>query len=108
MHEILKAGGDGMKATTLRDARKLHLLPSVTGILDVLDKPALKTWLRKQAALATLRVPPRQEAESEEYWLDRVLAEADKQVVSAADLGSEIHDALEKAIETGEYSHEML
>ncbi len=107
MHEILKAGGDGMKATTLRDARKLHLLPSVTGILDVLDKPALKTWLRKQAALATLRVPPRQEAESEEYWLDRVLAEADKQVVSAADLGSEIHDALEKAIETGEYSHEM-
>lgn len=107
MHEVLKADGEGTKPTTIRDAKKLHLLPSVTGILGVIDKPALKTWLRKQAALATLRVPPRQENESEEYWLDRVLAEADVQVESAADLGSEIHNALEKAIETGEYSAEV-
>lgn len=107
MHEVNKADGEGTKPTTIRDAKKLHLFPSVTGILGILDKPALKTWLRKQAALATLRVPPRQETESEEYWLDRVLAEADVQVESAADLGSQIHDALDVAIESGTYPAEL-
>lgn len=106
-HELPKADGDGTRATTIRDARKMNLLPSVTSILGVLDKPALKTWLRRQAALAVLRVPPQQPGESEEYWLNRVLAEADVQVESAADLGSQIHDALDVAIGSGEYPAEV-
>ena len=31
-HEVPRAKGDGMRPTTLADARKLHLLPSVTNV----------------------------------------------------------------------------
>ena len=48
-HEIPKAKGDGMRKPTIADARKLKLLPSVTSILKVIDKPALTTWKIEQA-----------------------------------------------------------
>jgi hypothetical protein len=37
------------KPTTLREARKLDLVPSVTTIQGIVDKPALTYWLQKQA-----------------------------------------------------------
>ena len=36
------------RGTTLRDARKLGLKPSVTTILQVVDKAALTSWLVRQ------------------------------------------------------------
>lgn len=36
------------RPTTLKDARTLGLLPSVTGILDILDKPQLNDWKLEQ------------------------------------------------------------
>ena len=33
----------GMRSTTIRDARKLNLVPSVTTILQVMDKPGLRS-----------------------------------------------------------------
>src|SRR5436190_23373532 len=44
-------------ASTLRDARKLGLLPSVTNILGVITKPELTAWLQEQAVLAALTLP---------------------------------------------------
>jgi len=38
--EVPKAKGDGMRATTIADARKLNLYPSVTTVLSVIAKPA--------------------------------------------------------------------
>ena len=35
--------------TTLRDARKFNLVPSVTTVLSILDKPALTSWKVKNA-----------------------------------------------------------
>lgn len=92
-HELpAKAGGT--RPTTLRDARRLKLLPSVTSVLGVLAKPGLDTWKQQQVALAALRCPKKDD-ESEEYWTKRVISEAFQQVEDAADLGSRIHAALE-------------
>ena len=73
------ADGTGDRAATVKDARRLGLLPSDTGILSVLDKPALGKWKCDQVALAALLTPKSAE-ESEGYWCDRVC--------DAADLGS--------------------
>lgn len=96
MHTVVKADGVGERATTLRDARKLELLPSVTGILQVMAKPSLEDWKMQQVALAALRTV-KQESESVEYWVRRVIDASQEQVEVAADLGSEIHAALEAA-----------
>ena len=39
------------RPTTLRDARKLNLVPSVTTILNVAAKPALEAWKLNQICL---------------------------------------------------------
>jgi len=96
LHEVRNAKDDGTRATTLRDARKLNLYPSVTTILRVMDKPALMKWKMQQAVLSAIR-NARTADESEEYWMKRVLAGADDETSQAADLGSRIHDALELA-----------
>ena len=44
MHRIVKADGSGDRATTINDAKRLKLLPSVTSIIGILVKPALETW----------------------------------------------------------------
>ena len=51
--------------TTVADARKLNLLPSVTTILGIVAKPGLNTWLQTQVLLAALTLP-RIVGESEE------------------------------------------
>ena len=96
MHRVPTADGTGDRAATVKDARRLGLLPSVTGILSVLDKPALGKWKCDQVALAALRTPKSPD-ESEGYWCERVCDAAFRQVDDAADLGSKIHAALESA-----------
>ena len=43
-HEVIRADGNGTRSTTLRDARKVNALPSVTNTLSVLAKPSLDAW----------------------------------------------------------------
>jgi len=86
--QIIKTGKNKGKErpTTLRDAKKFNLVPSVTTILGVLDKPALNHWKLKRA-----------------------VAEAKGETVeenNAAEIGSAIHGAIEHWIETGEYKGE--
>ena len=47
------------RATTLRDARTMNLVPSVTTVLNVAAKPALLAWLQQQVLLAALTLPRR-------------------------------------------------
>lgn len=101
-HEVPKAKGDGMRRTTLRDARALGLLPSVTSVLSVLDKPQLGTWKQRQAILAAAATP-RGAGEEEVAWCDRVLAVAAQPAADAADLGSRIHAAIEAAVQGREW-----
>ena len=94
-YEVLKADGKSMRDTNLSDARKLGLVPSVTTVLDVLNKPALTTWKIEQGIMAALTLP-RLTDEPESAWLKRVREDSGQQAKDAADEGTRIHDAIER------------
>jgi len=106
MHRLPKSSGNGDRDVTIKDARRLHLLPSVTSILKMLAAPGLETWRQNQVILAGLRCPKTPE-ESEEYYCKRVHAAAFEQVDEAADLGSKIHGALESVMAGKTYAPEL-
>jgi hypothetical protein len=93
-YTIIGANGKE-RATTLRDARKEGLLPSVTTILNVAAKPMLNTWLQKQAVLAALTLP-RADSETDDDYVARVLKDAKEEGMAAANAGTAIHDSIEK------------
>jgi len=97
-HFIEKAKGDGTRKTTVADARKLNLLPGVTDIISVLDKPALTKWLCEQAVFAVCTAPDIA-GEGLDAKIQRVLydeRQQDDESRRARDRGTEIHDAMEK------------
>ena len=96
-YEQPTADGKGTRATNLKDARKLGLLPSVTTVLSALDRPQLTLWKLKNA-VRTAGGTARRDGEEEEEWVQRVLDAAEAPASEAADLGSRIHDALALAV----------
>jgi hypothetical protein len=93
-HETERADGKGLRAVTLRDARKVRAYPSVTNVLGVLAKPGLDAWRIEQGIIAALTLP-RRAGESEDDFARRVVTDMGEQVEKAADLGSAIHAACE-------------
>ena len=83
-------GKTGERATTLRDARKLGLLPSVTTINGQLSKAGLNSWLQQQVLLAALTLP-RLPDEPEADWLARVMQDSKSTGREAAERGTAIH-----------------
>lgn len=89
------------RPTTLRDARKVGLVPSVTMICNVASKPALEIWKQKQILLAALTLP-RRDGESEDDFAVRAIQDSKEQSRTRAEEGSAIHGSIEKAI-SGKY-----
>jgi len=88
-------GANGQeRPTTLRDARKLGLLPSVTTINGLLSKAGLDTWKQQQVLLAALTLP-RAEGEPEQEWLSRVMQDSKATGREAAERGTAIHAVIE-------------
>jgi len=100
LHQVPRADGKGERSTTLRDARKLNLFPSVTNVLGILAKPALDAWKQEQAILAALTLP-RVEGESLDDFAKRVITDMHGEVSRAADLGSAVHAAIEGYAQCG-------
>jgi len=90
----VEAAKGGQRPTTLRDARKLNLVPSVTTILNVASKPALIQWMQRQVLLAALTLPRRPE-EPEEEWVSRIVEDSKEQGRAAADVGTDIHASIQ-------------
>ena len=86
----VKANSGEMRPTTLRDARKFGLVPSVTTVMSILAKPQLERWKIQQAILASLTLP-RPEGMSEDDWLSAIIDDSRRQGVEAADLGTKVH-----------------
>lgn len=113
----------GNRPTTLRDAKKLRLFPSVTTVLGVLAKPGLEKWKAEQITGACwdhlcsldqrLKDPAQLQAIAQEladlrkeaYHAIR-MEEAFKQVEDAADAGTLIHNGAELALQGLEYDEE--
>jgi hypothetical protein len=88
-----------LRPTTLRDARRLGLLPSVTNVLGVINKPELVEWKMTQAVLAALTLP-RRDGEDLGVFAKRVVEDARSQVKGAAEFGSAFHAGAEHVAKT--------
>jgi len=93
MHFIEGKNGE-MRDTTLRDARKLNLYPSVTGILDILAKPGLEAWKQRQVIEASLTLPMLK-GESVDEFIKRIPQDAFKSAEDAKLRGDTIHKCME-------------
>jgi len=91
----VKAKDGSDRATTLRDARKFELLPSVTTVMKVAAMPALEAWKQEQMLLAALTLP-RVEGETEKQLIERIVHDSKETGRKAADRGTEMHEAIEK------------
>jgi hypothetical protein len=104
-HTVMGKNGKERK-TTLRDARKDNLYPSVTTVMRVLAAPELDRWKQQQVLLASLTLP-RHGGESDDDYCSRIMQDAFQQVDDAADLGTRIHAAFENCFQGLPYSPEM-
>ena len=106
-HFIEKKDGSGLRPTTLADARKLNLLPSVTTIDKILDKPQLTAWKIDNALTAAITTP-RLPNETDDDFKARVLAVDVESISDAAkQLGTDVHDAIEKALTAQPYNEAL-
>lgn len=99
-HFVQRADGSGLRPTTLADARKLGLLPSVTTILKAIAKPGLENWIAEQKILACLTTP-RKDGEHLDAFVHRVLhveCVDREESRKAMDMGTAIHEAIELSL----------
>ncbi len=90
----VEAKKGGQRNTTLRDARTMNLVPSVTTILNVAAKPALLAWMQQQVLYAALTLP-RRPNEPEKDYIERIISDSKEQGRSAADAGTDIHASIQ-------------
>ncbi len=88
------AGNGFQRPTTLRDARKYNLVPSVTTVLNIAAKPGLMLWMQRQVLLAALTLP-RVHDETEDAFIARILEDSKAQARAAADAGTDIHASIQ-------------
>jgi hypothetical protein len=82
------------RPTTLRDARKLALLPSVTTIFNIMAKHGLEKWKITKAIEAALTTP-KDDGEPEERWHERIMERSKLETTEAAEFGTKVHNAIE-------------
>ena len=93
MYTILGANGKE-RDTTLRDARKLNLVPSVTTIMRIAAAPGLDLWKQQQVLKAAVSVP-RHDGEAESDWFSRIMQTSKETSAEAADRGTDMHNVIE-------------
>lgn len=103
-YELPKKGG-GFKSVTLREARQLHLTPSVTTVLKVMDKPALNDWRVKEGIKAAMAIAYDEAIPLEDY-IAECFEESYRAGREAADRGTLIHDAIEASFKGKPYADE--
>lgn len=80
--------------TTLRDARTMNLVPSVSGIIKVAASPGLEVWKMQQMMLAVLTLP-KVDGETEEQYIERIIADSKETGKNAAARGTAIHASVQ-------------
>jgi hypothetical protein len=96
-YTIGKSDKTGDRDVTLRDARKVGAVPSVTTIIGQLGKPQLEKW----KLLKLLEYIERQESiqkitSAGDKWKEIVLAKLNEELSCYSKRGTEVHDALEQ------------
>ena len=92
MYTIIGVNGKE-RNTTLRDAKQLGLVPSVTTIIGMIAKPSLENWKIEQALKSAITLE-RLEEESFNAFLYRCKNDAKSIGLNAAKEGTKIHLSL--------------
>jgi len=100
MYTIIGANGKE-RNTTLRDAKKDNLVPSVTTVLGMIAKPALENWKINQALNSALTLE-KEEDESLSEFAYRCKQDSKRIGQEAAEQGTKIHAMIEQGFEGGE------
>jgi len=82
------------RPTTLRDARTLLLVPSVTTVIKCAAAPGLERWKQEQVLYAALTLP-KIDGEPEKDYLARIMRDAGERAKQAAERGTIIHAAIQ-------------
>lgn len=90
----VKAKAGHERPTTLADARKLALVPSVTSIIRCAAAPGLEIWKARQVLLSALTLP-RNPGELDDDYCARIMEDSKEQAKKAAEKGTAIHAALQ-------------
>lgn len=93
------------RPTTLRDARTMALVPSVTAITRLLAAPGLTNWIIEQNIMAALTLP-RLEDEMDTDFLKRVREDGKAKATKAAERGTALHTDIERAIQGKPHKHQ--
>ena len=91
------------RPTTIRDAKKLDLVPSVTGIINMAAKPALERWKLQQLMMSALTLPA-VDGESVSDYEARLWEDSNAQAKEARDKGTEIHGYIESFFVDGSHA----
>lgn len=95
-YEVPKKKGDGMRGTTIRDARENGYVPSVTTILKTIGSQALQGWIVDQHLKAAYEICSRGAFDSDyKEWKKGVKILADEERSKAASFGTAFHDGVE-------------
>jgi len=95
-HVILGKNGNE-RNTTVADARKLGLYPSVTSILGIMDKPQLTNWKIEQAIMSSLTLP-KEADETLEAYAKRIVKDSRESTTKAAEHGTRMHECMENIL----------
>ena len=94
MYTIIGANGKE-RNTTLRDAKSLGLVPSVTTIMGIIAKPSLETWKQKQLLNSFLTLEQGEDETIESFYY-RCQTDSKQVGIQAAQQGTKIHGMIEK------------
>jgi hypothetical protein len=91
--------------TTLTDAKRLRLVPSVTTILEIVHKQALGDWRVKRGIMSALSLTIN-DGEGVDEFIERIVNDSRKSSILASEEGSRIHDAIEMSFKGKLYPNE--
>jgi ATP-dependent exoDNAse (exonuclease V) beta subunit len=83
------------KNTTVKHARKQNLVPSVSGILGMIEKPHLSKWKCDQMVRKCIK-HPHNEGESERDYINRIHGYTKIDMHKILDFGNRVHKAIEE------------
>jgi hypothetical protein len=101
-HVVIGKNGNE-RNTTVADARKMGLLPSVTSVIGIMDKPQLTSW-RISVAIESALTLPKSDDESLDDYARRVVEDSKQQTKKAAEHGTRMHEQMEHILLKREHS----
>jgi hypothetical protein len=93
--------GEPQHDADLREARKKHLLPSVTSILRILDKPAIADWKANTMLQCAFTANYSPDASIDEK-VQATIADYEEEMDRGKGIGSEIHHMIESYLQLQE------